>query len=152
MGEEIEVAPEATMVVIPGTGEAFDLAVPVQAAQLIIAVEEHEQLLQRIKDAAKDRLVDESREQGTKTLRFDGLTVEISGGPGATGIDPVRLRTELEKAGCPNDRIEMAIKTQVEEKVDRSVCRQLAGANPEYKAAIDAATYMFEKRYGVRVR
>lgn len=145
-----EIAVKTTTVVKPDTGELYDLEVPSEAAR---AVHDLKALEDRVKDArqaAEYALVTEARTQGRKTLRYGALTVEISGGPGATFIDPVELRAGLVKAECPADRIEEAIKTTVEEKVDRNVTRQLA-TNEAYKAAIDAATHSFEKRYSVRV-
>jgi hypothetical protein len=141
----------ATELVIPGTGETFDLAIPADAARAVQAIREYEEQLDVVKTYAKDRLIDASREQGAKTLRFGDIVVEISGGPGATGIDCDILRRELEKAGCPEERINEAIKEEIAYKANRSVCRQLASANPAYKAAVEAATYTYEQRYGVRV-
>lgn len=146
-----EIAVRTLSVVQPATGEMFDLTKPEEAARAVHEFKALEEQLADARRAAEYALVLDSQEQGAKTLRYGNLTAEISGGPGATGIDPVKLRDGLAAAGCPSDRIEEAIKTEVTEKANRSVCRQLAGANPAYKQAIDAATYTFEKRYSVKV-
>lgn len=92
-----------------------------------------------------------SERQGTKTLHADGETVTVSGGI-TVEYDPLDLRDALEAAECPADRIDAAIKTEVTYKVDRAVLRQLAAANPDYRAAIELAEREVEKPYRASVK
>ncbi len=100
---------------------------------------------------ATEWLVRESTRQGTKTLHSDGSTVTLSGGV-SEEYDAHDLRVELEHAGCPENRIEEAIVAEVTYKVNRSVLRQLAGANPDYKAAIERARREVDRPYRASVK
>lgn len=146
-----EIAITTTRIVQPITGEVFDLEQPEQAAAAVQALKTAEQRLAEMRRDAELALVDVAIREGRKTFRYGNLTVEASGGPGATEIDTEILRAELTKAGCPESRINEAIKEEITYKANRSVCKQLAGANPAYAAAVEAATYTYEKRWTVKV-
>ncbi len=92
-----------------------------------------------------------SEMRGTKTLHGEGETITVSGGTGMD-YDPSDLIEALLAAGCPQDRIDSAVIAQVTYKVDRSVLRQLAGANEDYKAAIELAEREVERPYRVSVK
>lgn len=96
-------------------------------------------------------LAEESARQGTRTLSSGTTQVTLSGGT-TTDYDPVDLRMELEFAGCPENRIEEAIVAEVTYKVNRTVLRQLAGANSDYKAAIERSAREVEKPYRVSIK
>jgi hypothetical protein len=104
------------------------------------------QHVNEIVNEATNYLVALSEHQGTKTLHGEGETITVTGGT-STDYDPADLRDALEAAGCPEDRINAAVETEITYKVDRAVLRQLAGANPDYKAAIELAEREVEKPY-----
>lgn len=132
------------------TGELLPLKVE-NAARVINAARAMKANVNQIVNEATAYLVDMSMEQGTKTLHDGGETVTITGGP-SLDYDPVELRRELEVAGCPENRISAAIIETVSYKVDRSVLRQLAAANPDYKAAIERAELEVEKPYRASIK
>lgn len=102
---------------------------------------------QRINDVVADAtawLAEESARQGTRTLHTPGVTLTLSGGT-TEEYDPLELQNALWDAGCPNERVDEAVVATVTYKVNRSVLRQLAGANPDYRAAIESAKRMVEK-------
>lgn len=146
------VEPSADLVLVnPTTGEA--LAPTVANAEAVIAIaREAKRRLDRFIAEAAEVVAAVSAERGTKTFDLgDGRKLTLSGGPGTT-IDPVALREALAAADCPSDRIDAAIKQVVEEKVDRSVTRSLAGANPDYAAAIELATTPVVKPWSVSIK
>lgn len=97
-------------------------------------------------------LRDESARQGTKTFRAGDRIVTVKGGP-TIDYDVDDLREALRAADCPEERIDAAIKEEIvtNYKIDRAVLRQLAAANPDYKAAIELAQREVEKSYSASV-
>ena len=127
------------------TGELLEPTVG-NAARVLSAARAMKQHVNEIVNEATAYLVTVSEHQGTKTLHGEGETVTVSGGP-SVDYDAADLRELLENAGCPHDRIEAAVETVITYKVNRSVLRQLAAANPDYKAAIELAERTVEKPY-----
>lgn len=89
-------------------------------------------------------------ERGTKTFRTGDAEVSLAGGP-SVEYDPEALASALRAAGCPEDRIDAAVVAQVVFKVNRSVLRQLAAANPTYAEAARGAERLVEKRWYAKV-
>ncbi len=131
------------------TGELLDPTIS-SAVRVIESARVMKANVNEIVKEATAFLVDVSRERGSKTLHDEGETVTISGGAG-TDYDPSDLIEALEAAGCPQERIDAAVVTHVTYKVDRSVLRQLAGANEDYKAAIQLAEVQVERPYRASV-
>lgn len=96
-------------------------------------------------------LVSQSEVRGSKTFHSTEGTLTLSGGP-SSEYDPADLMEGLREAGCPEDRIEEAVVAEVTYKVNRSVLRQLAGANLKYADAIDAAERVIERPYRASVK
>lgn len=96
-------------------------------------------------------LAEESARQGTRTLQGGGETITISGGD-TVEYDAHDLVEALRLADCPEDRIERAVVAEITYKVDRSVLRQLAGANPAYRIAIELAERHVEKPFRASVK
>lgn len=96
-------------------------------------------------------LAHEAAIQGTKTLHGGERTVVLTGGP-ADEYDPQDLMEALRAADCPEDRIEQAVVATITYKVNRSVLRQLAAANPDYKAAIELARREVDKPWRASVK
>lgn len=132
------------------TGEILPATVG-NAARVINAARAMKANVNEIVREATAYLVAESEHQGTKTLHGENETVTISGGTG-TDYDPSDLIDALREAGCPEQRIDQAVVTEITYKVDRAVLRQLAGANPDYKAAIELAQREVEKPYQATVK
>lgn len=147
MTDQTEIAVRAPLVV-PITGEVLEPTA--ENATVVIAAA---QGVKRSMDAAireaKDVLIEESKRLGTKTLRTQAGTAVLSGGP-TTEIDGQQLELLLAEAGCPEERIREAVKTEVTYKVDRAVLRQLAAANEDYRAAIELCTVTVEKSWTVK--
>lgn len=148
---ETEIAAAASVdLVDPRSGELFP-ATPENAAMLLERLRTlRGQLMEQIKECERV-LVDESVRIGSKTLRVGGFVAEVTGGA-ETVWDVEALRVGLRRAGCPEERINEAITETVEYKVNNSVARQLASANPKYAKAIEAAKARTPKPVRVRVK
>ncbi len=96
-------------------------------------------------------LAEESARQGTKTLHAGTSSVVLSGGP-TDEYDPLELMNYLRNAGLPEQRVDDAVTTIIDYKVNRAVLRQLAAANPEYADAIEQAKRTVEKPYRASVK
>ena len=147
--EIVEVEAAEVALVNPRTGEALDPTVQ-NAALVLDAAREMKYRLNALISDATQVVVEASRLAGTKTLRVDDAEVKLSGGP-TTEYDPEALREALRAAVCPEERIDACIRAEIVYKVDRSVLRQLVGANEDYRAAADLAERPTFKGYSVRV-
>jgi len=126
------------------TGEFLPATVE-NAARAISAAREMKRRIEEVVAAATAYLADESRRQGTKTLRHGDAEVVLKGGT-ATEYDPERLAELLRAAGCPEDRIAETVVPTVSYTVNRAVLRQLTGANPDYRQAAEMASRIVETR------
>lgn len=131
------------------TGELLPATIQ-NAGRVLLAARMMEENIRDIKRETTAFLAAESARAGTKTLRDDGCTVTLTGGT-TVEYDAQDLMEALRMAGCPEDRIDAAVKTEITYKVDRAVLRQLAAANPEYRAAIELAAREVEKPYRATV-
>ena len=131
------------------TGEVLPATVS-NAARVLEAAREMKRRLNIVVAEATSYLLEESQRRGTKTFRFDGGQVSVAGGP-AVEYDADALVFNLRDAGCPEDRIGEAVVAEVSYKVNRSVVRQLAAANPKYREAVRAAERVVEKAYYAKV-
>lgn len=136
------------------TGELLP-ATPSNASYLLRKARElRDHLLLAVKDC-EAVLLEESRRQGTKTLRIDEeghavYTATISGGNDYDWNFSVLV--ELLDLGLPRERYhELVVETRTY-KVDARVAKQLAAANPEYAKIIEQACTMVEKPWRVSVR
>lgn len=121
----------------PVTGEILP-ATAENATHVLAALRD---LAARVNDAkalCRELIAEESRRQGTKTLRFGGMVAEVKGGSEVVW-DISGLLEGLREKGCPEDRLEALVTATIEYKVNQQVARQLAAANPDYEAAIEAA-------------
>ncbi len=132
------------------TGELLEPTVP-NAANVIEEARVMKASLNEIVAEATRFLVHLSEQRGTKTLHAENVTVTVTGGTG-TDNDPGDLMEALALAGCPEDRINAAVHAEVVYKVDRAVLRQLAGANEDYRAAIELAERTVERPYRASVK
>ncbi len=150
------VAPSVDLVTIqeiwnPATGELVPASDINGVAEAVKALRDFSQ---KIRDAVADAtvvLVEESKRQGTKTLPLANVTAVISGGD-ETVFDIETLRTDLETLGCPQERLEALIKTEITYKVDRRVAKQLSAANEDYAEAIEASQSVVPKPFYVKIK
>lgn len=119
------------------TGELLSPTVD-NAAKVLHSARAMKAQVNEIVQEATQWLAQESARRGIKTLHGEHETVTLTGGTGVD-YDPIELMNGLREVGCPENRISQAVIQEVSYKVDRSVLRQLAAANPDYKVAIDLA-------------
>ena len=74
-----------------------------------------------------------------------------SDGGETTEYDTPLLMEELEAAGLPRERLGDAFQATVTWKTNAAVMKQLAGANPEYRAIIARHTHIVDKPWNARV-
>ena len=132
------------------TGELLPATVD-NAGRVLIAARAMKERVNAIVRETTDYIVSVSEREGTKTLHGEHETVTLTGGT-TTTYDAGDLMELLADAGCPEDRINAAVTATVTYKVDRNVLRQLAAANPDYKAAIELAAREVEKPYSAAVK
>jgi hypothetical protein len=130
------------------TGEALEPTVANAAVALAAAREVKRRADEAIRFLT-GFVVEESRRQGTKTLRTDAGKLEVSGGP-KTVYDPADLAQALRDAGVPEERVDAAVRQEFTYKVDHAVLRQLVAANPAYAAAIKSVARTEEKPFQVK--
>jgi hypothetical protein len=137
--------------VLPTTGEVIDLRDPAQVAHGLDSVRYLVRQLGELRKLLETVLRLEGQRQGTKTLHLHGFKAEISGGE-TVEWNISALRGALEAAGLPDERMRELIKAEVVYKVNASVAKQLASANPEYAKAIDHAKSMVPAAWRVSVK
>ena len=101
--------------------------------------------------AFSDAIIQQSKQQGTMTMNVGAAVVKVSADSEVQWDIPA-LQDGLLEAGIPQERLDQLIVAKVEFKVNGTVARQLAGANPEYKAAIEAAKIRVPKKQYVTVK
>lgn len=133
-----------------------EIANPVNGALVpagdLKAVGENIELLRRAKgavDLALRQLTDAvrmaARSEGRRTFHVDGVSI-VLGSETEVEWDAEELVIGLAKAGCPQPRLNELVSTEVTYKVNAAVAKQIAGANPEYKAVIDRCQRRVPKR------
>lgn len=132
------------------TGEVLP-ATTENAHRALSTIKQMEARLRDAKAVVTDFLIEESQRQGTKTFHTPDGDLVLTGGVG-TEIDAQTLAQLLREEGCPEERVDEVVVAEISYKVNRSVLRQLTGANPNYKAAADLATHEVEKPYRVSVK
>lgn len=125
------------------SGEVLPATVE-NAGRVITAARDMKSRIGEVIAQATAYLSDEAARQGTKTLHDGGATITLSGGL-TDDYDPQDLMAGLREAGCPEERIDEAVVATVSYKVNKSVLRQLAGANLAYRAAIEEARFQYDK-------
>lgn len=136
--------PESEDLTLPHSGEVISLQDAAACGKALAEVRSLEARIREAKGMLTAAIVAESQRQGTKTLRSEGLKLEVRGGR-ETVWDVDALETELLALGLPQDRVNDLIKTEVTFKVNARVAKEIAGANAEYAAVISAAQTEVEK-------
>ena len=127
---------DTPQIVVPLTGQVVNLRDPFEVAAALEDVREVKRQLDELRALLEGVLRLEAQRQGTKTLHLGSLDAVVSGGE-KSDYDPELLTELLRDAGLPEERISEAIVETVSYKVNQLVLRQLAAANPDYKAAIE---------------
>lgn len=144
--------PPARIVPFPGTGEVIPLDDPAACADALERLRTMDRQIGEIKRLVTSALADRSKVEGRKTFRLpDGRTVTIGGGS-ERRVDPDRLARGLREAGMTEARIKEIVVETVSRKVDLRAADQAAKANPEYKAALEAATTTEEKSWNATIK
>lgn len=121
------------------------------AAAVLQSARVMKQKIDTVIRSATAYLAGEAAHHGTKTFNVAAGTVSLSGGT-SLEYDAADLMEALRVAGCPEDRIDAAVVAEISYKVNRSVLRQLAAANQDYKAAIELAERVVAKPIRASVR
>lgn len=121
------------------------------AATVLLAAREMKQKVDTVIRGATAYLASESAHHGIKTFDLPAGKVTLTGGM-TVEYDAADLMEALRVADCPEERINEACVAEVSYKVNRSVLRQLAAANPDYKAAIELGERHIDKPWRASVR
>jgi hypothetical protein len=149
MSEQIAVQ-EFTGLLDIQTGELLPATVD-NAARVLNSCRDMKERINRVIDETTAYLAQEAATAGTKTLRSGAETVTLTGGE-SVEYDAADLMEALAVAGCPDARIAEAVVAEITYKINRSVLRQLAAANPDYKAAIELAARTVTKPWRASVK
>ena len=150
MSTDLERVEQAPALLNPETGELLEATVD-NAAAVILACRNVKQQANELIDEATAFALYEAERLGKKTLHGENETLVVNGGA-STEFDEQTLMGLLREVGCPEGRIAEAVVETISYKVNRAVLNQLAGANPQYKAAIELAKREVEKPYRVTVK
>jgi hypothetical protein len=136
--------------VLPQTGEVLDLTDAPAVGRALRDVRRLKQQLDEARRILEDALVEESRRVGTKTLHLGSVLAIVYGGEKVEW--DVEELWKLRDAGLPEERLTALIKTEVTYKVDAAVARQIAAANPDYRAIIERARLVVPASWRVSVK
>lgn len=125
----------STEMVVVGIGEVVSLDQPREVALAIDAIRDLEYELRAAKQELTRALVYASQQEGSKTLRYEGVEVVVKGGK-AKHYDAASLYTDLLDAGMSTERAGEIVVHTVTQKVDAAQAKRAAGANEAYAAVI----------------
>lgn len=151
LGLEVAVQEPAPMLMLPTTGELISRDDPAACARALQEMDDLETKLKVLKGALREVLLEESVRVGGKTLHFGGGITATITTPVSTIWDHTVL-AELVAAGLPEDRYEALVKTEISFKINGSIAKELAGANPVYAEIIERAKTRIEKTPSVAVK
>jgi hypothetical protein len=131
---ELEPRPE---LLNPVSGELVPVADLPAVAKALREIRELRDQLNGAVAAFSEAVIAASRAQGTRTLHAGGVELKVSA-DSAVEWD-ITMLARLPELGLPEERYNELVTEIVSYKVNNSVARQLAGANPSYKQVIEAA-------------
>lgn len=123
--------------IVPTSGEVIDLEDPHACLRVLTEIRDLESKLREAKGALTEALAAEFSRQGTKTLELGGVKAVL--GPDSEVVWDIEVLGELRSLGLPEERMDALITTEISYKVNASVAKQLAGANPAYADVIERA-------------
>jgi sulfur carrier protein ThiS len=150
MSTDLDRVDQAPALLNPETGELLEATVD-NAAAVILAARRVKGRANELIDEATAFALYEAERLGKKTLHGENETLVVAGGA-STEYDEQTLMELLRDVGCPEQRIAEAVTEEITYKVNRSVLNQLAGANPQYKAAIELAKREVDRPFRVSVK
>ncbi len=142
---------EEPTLLLPYTGAIVDLREPAEVAQALSDVRDLKRRLDELRALLEGVLMLESQRVGSKTLHLEGMDAVVSGGP-RTEYDAELLMSRLRACGLPEERVAQAVVATVTYKPNAAVLRQLAGANADYRRAIDASRTTVDAPYRVSLK
>ena len=138
--------------VAEGTGVDIDLSDPVACAVALDQVRTIEADFGQVKRVLTEAIVKHYRLTGERTIELPGgLKAEVKVG-NRNLIDPDILEERLREAGMPQANIDALITTTQERKVAAQKAKAAATANPDYKAALEAASTTYQESPNVTIR
>ncbi len=143
--------PETLPTPLPGVGQAFDLAIPEDAAAGLQAATALSYEVRAFQEDCRQALRAESDRQGARTFRVGEFKVEVATEENATLVqyDVQQLWDGLAAAGLPVERLAELV--TYEPKVSGTVLRQIV-KNPVYQKVVeDAVESRTLKSRGVKV-
>lgn len=142
---------EEPTLLLPYTGAIVDLREPAEVARALSDVRDLKRRLDELRALLEGVLMLELQRQGTKTLHLDGVDAVVLGGPRAE-YDAELLMSRLRACGLPEERVAQAVVATVTYKPNAAVLRQLAGANDDYRRAIDASRTTVDAPFRVSLK
>lgn len=139
-----------SLILIPTSGEVLDPEDAAGCLRVLTEIRELESRLREAKAALTDALSMEFARQGTKTLEFGGIKATL--GANNEVVWDIEILSELRALGLPEDRMDALVTTEVTFKVNASVAKQLASANPRYAEVIERAKSRVPKTPYVSVK
>jgi len=123
--------------IYPVTGEIVSYDDPAGCVRLLGEVRALEQKLKELKADLTLALEQEFSRQGRKTIEVNGVKAELRGGSGI--VWDIEVLDELRTLGLPEERMDELMQAEITYKVNGSVAKQIAAANPEYADVIERA-------------
>jgi hypothetical protein len=133
-----------------GTGEVVDLREPAEVAKAMDWLADTKRQIENLRRLLVGLLRAESLKQAKKTMRLGEFEVVLTGGEQVEYDTPL-LMEDLEAAGLSRDRLHDAFQVTMTWKTNANVIKQIARANPEYRAIIERHTHIVEKPWNARV-
>jgi hypothetical protein len=124
-------------VVVPTTGEVISREDADACYRVLNEIRELESKLREAKGFLNEALAEKFSHEGTKTLELNGVTVELRGS--SETVWDIEILEELRAAGLPEERMNQLLTEEVTTKVNASVAKQIAGANPTYAEIVERA-------------
>jgi hypothetical protein len=146
---ELAVIPE---ILNPLTGELVPADDVSAVAGAIDMLRDRKRFFDSVISVLTDAAYEQSRIQGTRTFHVgNGMSLVLSAET-EVSWDAEKLMADLRAAGLPEDRIDELVTTVVSYKVNGTVARQLARANPEYATVIENAQTRVPSRRSASTR
>lgn len=126
------------VLVLPGSGEVVAVDDAASVARAIQRVKELEGQVKDAKRTLTEVMIEHSMRMGTRTLRFDDAPAVKLTADSENLYDAEEIEIGLREAGMPEERIREIVVETTSYKVNVSNLKAAAGANPAYKAVMEA--------------